>query len=187
MTRFAPIAFKSSMVLSQPRMLPSRTGTCCKNTKSPANRVPLVSSDREVAVTVRCTPRFQCKTSVPQIESHFAFNRQCRRDDFDLIKQASHAAAKRIEIVWPALRERPWQVDVTDKDRARCECCIAEHVIRMSVGIDDVFDGLMRHVTDGGQELAPLPHAAAGVNDRDRVVTDHKTDVGDRALVLRSH
>ena len=37
-------ALSSSMTVSQPRMLPSMTGICSRNTRSPANRVPVCSS-----------------------------------------------------------------------------------------------------------------------------------------------
>ena len=56
-----------------------------------------------------------------------------------------------------------------------------------NAAFDDIPDRLVGHTTDGRKKFPPLAHAAAGINDRDAVIANHKADIGDRAFVLLGH
>ncbi len=64
---------------------------------------------------------------------------------------------------------------------------VAENVIRVLVGVDDIEDRLLRAGADGGEESLADRHAAAGVDDSDALVADNEADIGDVAEVLFGH
>src|SRR5262245_9653715 len=64
---------------------------------------------------------------------------------------------------------------------------VAKDMIGMAMRVDDVSDRLVRAGADRRKQLAALTHTAAGVDHRDRLVTDDEADIGDRAVVLASH
>ena len=77
---------------------------------------------------------------------------------------------------------------VADKGRSDpVESGVAEDVIRMLMGIDDIEDGLIRLGADGGEQPLADRHAAASVDDGHALVADHKADIGDIAQVLFAH
>ena len=64
---------------------------------------------------------------------------------------------------------------------------VAEDVVRMAMGVDDVADRLVGPGTNGREQLLSLTYAAPGIDDRNRALADDETDIGDRAVVLARH
>ncbi len=96
--------------------------------------------------------------------------------------------AKRLEVEWAAHRQGSRQIVVADEGRPDpVESGVAEDVIGMLMGIDDIEDGFIRVGADGGEQPFADRHAAAGVDDRHALVADHKADIGDIAKVLFAH
>src|SRR5262245_32898415 len=103
----------------------------------------------------------------------------CRRKDFDICHQfIAQQATKGIEIELAASSKRSREVLVTD-DLGALESSVAEEVIGMGMGIDDVPNWLCRHCADGCKQTAAFAHASAAINQSDSVVTDDKSHVGD--------
>jgi hypothetical protein len=61
----------------------------------------------------------------------------------------------------------------------------AEHMIRMHVGQDQVRDGQIRGGPHRREQRLAFRPAAAGIDDRDTLVADDETQVGDVAQVVR--
>ena len=96
--------------------------------------------------------------------------------------------AKRLEIEFAAHRQGSRQIVVADKGRPDpVESGVAEDVIRMLMGVDDIEDGLIRLGADGGEQPLADRHAAAGVDDGHALVADHEADIGDIAQILFAH
>src|SRR5262249_3388554 len=64
---------------------------------------------------------------------------------------------------------------------------VAKDMIGMAMRADDVSDRLVGAGADRRQQPPSLTHTAAGVDHRDRLVTDDEADIGDRAVVLARH
>jgi hypothetical protein len=68
---------------------------------------------------------------------------------------------------------------MADKHRAFIlECCIAEEMVGMNVRVDDVSDRFRRAGPDRGEQPEPFTHAAAGIDDRNRLTADDKSEIG---------
>jgi hypothetical protein len=102
-------------------MLPSITGIWSKNTRSPAKKVLVCSSDTVRSLSVCAVGH----------DAHF------------VDQLVAHRPSKSIEIELPARRQRPGQVLVTDEHGAVAqEGRVAEDMIGMAVRVDDMPDGL---------------------------------------------
>src|SRR5262249_55999533 len=74
-------------------------------------------------------------------------------------------ASECIEVEWPAHRKRARQIAMADKYCILAgECGIAEHVIRMGMGVDHVTDRLCGDGADRGEQPPSLAHATTGVD-----------------------
>ena len=88
----------------------------------------------------------------------------------------------------PPRRERARQIFVADESRAGLdEGAIAENVIGMRVGVDDIADRLLRPLAQSGEKGAPFDEAAARVDHRDGVVADDRAEIGDVARIFPRH
>jgi hypothetical protein len=67
------------------------------------------------------------------------------------------------------------------------ECHVAEDMVGVHVGVDQVADRLGAYLADRGDEGVRLDQAAAAVDDGDGVGADDDAEVGDRALVGGAH
>ena len=67
----------------------------------------------------------------------------------------------------------------------RLEGDVAEHVVGMHVGVDDILDRQRRARADGGEKTRADARAAAGIDHGDAVAPDDEAGVGDVALVAR--
>lgn len=76
---------------------------------------------------------------------------------------------------------------MTDKNSWRFERRITEDMIRMTVGVDDILDWLVGDAPHRFSKRTALAHAAAGIDDRNSIAANDKTDIGDGPLVLRVH
>ena len=65
------------------------------------------------------------------------------------------------------------------------ECRIAEHVIDVHVGVDDVTHRQRGVRGDRAAQCASDTHRAAGIDDRDAATSDDEPDVGDVVVTLR--
>ena len=138
-------------------MLPSSTGTWSRNTRSPANSVlARLIEHRQIVVAVPGRPGPQGEPAA-EIERHSVLDEQCRRHDLDVVDQfGAHDAAESVEIKRPAARERLRQIAVADKaGSVRNEGRIAEHMVGMAMGVDDVADRLAGAGADRGQQRLP--------------------------------
>src|SRR5262249_22981216 len=82
----------------------------------------------------------------------------------------------------------PRQIPMTHEHRAFVlEGRVAEYVVGMHMRVDDIADGLGRMGADRSKQPASLAHAAAGINDRDSVVADDETEIGNGTLVVMGH
>ena len=61
------------------------------------------------------------------------------------------------------------------------ESAIAEHVVGMGVGVDDVANGLLRLLAQRREKGAAFDQAAARIDHRDGVVPDDRPEIGDVA------
>ena len=57
----------------------------------------------------------------------------------------------------------------------------------MGVGVDDIANGFAGAGADGREQPATLLGAAAGVDDRDGIVADDESQIGNRAFVVMAH
>ena len=90
------------------------------------------------------------------------------------------------EIALGARRERARQLGVSDECRFfGLEGDVAEHVVGMHVGVDDVLDRQLGARTDGGEQLLADARAAAGVDDGDAIAADDEARVRGVAGVAR--
>src|SRR5215470_6606994 len=64
---------------------------------------------------------------------------------------------------------------------------IAEHVIRMSMGIYHVADRLRCNGANCCEQPLPLAYAAARIDDRNGIIPDYEADICDPAFVLGGH
>ena len=64
---------------------------------------------------------------------------------------------------------------------------IAEDMIGMTVGVDDIADRLVGARADRRKQPLAFTHAAAGIDHSDRVVADDEADIGNVAFVLARH
>src|SRR5438094_249170 len=64
---------------------------------------------------------------------------------------------------------------------------IAEHVVGMSMGVDDVADRLAGAGPYRGEQRLAFAEAAPRIDHGHRVLTDNETDIGNGALVLSRH
>ena len=53
--------------------------------------------------------------------------------------------------------------------------------------VDDIANRLWRHRADRGKQAGSFARAAAGIDDRNRIVADDEADVGDVALIGLVH
>ena len=67
------------------------------------------------------------------------------------------------------------------------EGAIAECVVGMRVGVDDVANGLLRLFAQRREEGAAFDQAAAGIDHRDRFVPDDGAEIGDVARIFPGH
>src|SRR5262249_27879538 len=144
---------------------------------------------RQVVVGVGGRPGLKHERPMAEVEGEFAGHQGRGRDDPYLRQQfVAHRAAERVDVMLPAGGECPRQIPVANENRAFArKGRIAEHVIRMHVGIDHVADRLGRNLAEGGREPAPFLDAAAGVDPGACLVPDDEADVGDVASVLPRH
>src|SRR5579872_1470005 len=124
-----------------------------------------------------------------QVELLRILDQKGRWDESDLVDQFSaHDAAERVDVEWATARHRLRQVLVADKDRSvACKGGVSEYMVGVGMRIDDVADGLVGVAANGGEQLSSLAHAAAGVDDGDRIVANNEADIGNRALVFARH
>jgi len=64
---------------------------------------------------------------------------------------------------------------------------VAEHMVGMAMGVDDVADRLGCASPHRRQQRLALTEAAAGVDHGHRILADDKADIGDVAFVLAGH
>ena len=143
--------------------------------------------DRQIAVAMRRAPSFEGEIPVPEIELDLVVDRQGRRHDFHVVEHGSHAAPKSREIERRARGQCPRQAAMANKNCGGGECGVAEHMIRMGMRVYDVFDWLVGQSTNCCKQTTAFAHAAAGVDDGDRIAADDKADIGNRAFVLGTH
>ena len=97
-------------------------------------------------------------------------------------KLVANDPAKRLEIEFAAHRQGSRQIVMAHERRADpVESRVAEDVIRMLVGIDDIEDRLIGARADGGQQPLADRHAAPSVDDGNSLIADHEADIGDVA------
>jgi hypothetical protein len=145
--------------------------------------------DGEVVVGVRRAPRVEDEDAMSEIELEFVADQQRRRNDPHVRHEfITHEPAKRVDVVLSARRQCPRQVPVTDEhDAFAGEGRVAKDMVRMHVGIHHIADRLGRDLAHGRRQTASLAHAAAGIDDGDRVVAHDKSDIGDGAGVRPRH
>ena len=124
-----------------------------------------------------------------QIELRLVRHQLVRRDNLRVRHEfLPHRAAEGVEVELSARRQRARQIAVAHEHcPLALECCIAENMVGMHMRIDHIADRLGGPCTDRGQQAAALAGTAAGIDHRDRVVADHKCDVGDGAFVVATH
>ena len=180
----------SPSVPSQPRMLPSITGIWRRKTRSPANSVLSVSSNtvRSLSLCPAGQAR-KVRRRDPRSSCQGINDEQGGRHDLHGIDQfATHDASKIVEIIRPARRQRLRQLAVADEAGSLCgEGRIAEDMVGMAVGVDDVADRLGCAGPHRRQQRLALTEAAAGVDHGHRILADDKADIGDVAFVLAGH
>jgi hypothetical protein len=77
---------------------------------------------------------------------------------------------------------------VADKDSSlRNECCVAEHVVRMTVRGHDVAHGFVGAHTDSIKQTAALPRAPPAVDDSNGTIADDESAIGRVAFVGGRH
>ena len=164
-------------------------GRCSTKTRSPAKRPRGRVEDGEVAVRVRRRPSLQLQRPPAKIQRQTISYGQGRRNESHLVDElVANDPPKRLQVEFAAHRQRSWQIVVADKSRAKpIKGGVAKDVIGMLMRIDDIEDGLARASADGGEQPLADRHAAAGVDDRHALVTDHEADIGDIAKVLFAH
>ena len=123
-----------------------------------------------------------------EIERHRLVDGHCRGNDRDAVEGVAHLRAKRRKIMRPTRRQRPRQILMSDEGRAGLdEGAIAESMIGMGVGVDDVANELLRLFAQRREEGAAFDQAAARVDHRDRVVADDRSEIGDVARIFPGH
>jgi len=81
-----------------------------------------------------------------------------------------------------------WQIPVTDESCAVAqECRISKYMIRVTVSVYDVSDGLFRAGANGREQLPSFADTASGIDHRDRAVADDESDIGDSSFILTCH
>ncbi len=119
----------------------------------------------------------------------FAVDQQRGRHNLHFVDEAiAEHGAKCLEIVVAPRRQRAGQVLVADKNGSVLrEGRVAEHMIRMDMGIDDVAYRLRRHGADRRKKPFTFARAAAGIDHRDRFIADDEADIGGVALIRLVH
>ena len=135
--------------------------------------------DREIAVGLRLQPMHGSdETSIwPRSSTRLTVDQRPLATRFLRVRQAGYhlklrrnASEDRIPPAFATIeREGDW-LKIAHKDRPRRnECCIAEHVIGMTVGIHHILrTWLVCHAADGRRgDGAPFAGTAAGIDHRD--------------------
>ena len=73
---------------------------------------------------------------------------------------------------------------VTDKGYTTIECRIAENMVGMLMGVDNIPHRLVGYRSDLGQQRLANRHGAAGVDNRDSILSNDDPNVGDVARIL---
>ena len=82
-----------------------------------------------------------------------------------------------MEVEFSALPQFRRQIVVPDEGYTRAECCIAEYVVWMFVGVDNVSHRLAGDAVNGSAQCIADRDAAAGVHDRDCIVPDDDAEI----------
>jgi len=76
---------------------------------------------------------------------------------------------------------------VTNEHRRRWKGRIPEHMVGVTVSVDDVHDRLISNLTYSLEEPTSLSHTPSGINHRCTCVTYDEADVGNRTFIRRAH
>ena len=141
--------------------------------------------DRQILIRVRCRPRLQVEYAVAKVELPFTVDQQRRHRD---LAAGSLCTEQPVECLTVALasggqcRRKPGvgheHCCVADKGR------IAERVVGMDVGMDDVADRLVGALAQRGEQGGADCLGAAGIDDRYTAAADNEADVGDVTAVV---
>ncbi len=107
-----------------------------------------------------------------------------------MMRVPSKAVAEQLlvdgEVALGARRQRARKLRVADERRVLAlKRDVAEHVVGMHVGVDDVLDRQLGARPDGRQKLRADPRAAARIDDGDAVAADDESGVRGVAGVAR--
>jgi hypothetical protein len=70
-------------------------------------------------------------------------------------------------------------------ERRTLECRIAEDVVGMFVGVDDIADRLAGDPTNRGKQCPTYFYAATGVDNRNRIASDDDAKIRDITAIAR--
>ena len=128
-------------------------------------------------------PRSQRQRATAEIERRVVLDQQCRRDDPNFVDQrVAEQATECDEIMRPALRQRLRQLAVADMDDAVAgKSSVAEDMIGMAVGGDDIAHRKSGALADGRAQLPTDAHAATAVDHRHGIAPDDESEIGDVA------
>src|SRR6202030_2500656 len=108
---------------------------------------------REVIVRMGSAPRTKRQGAVAEIELGLTVDLLLRCNKLDVGQHVAHDASECVEVERSAHRECAWQIAMTDEYRTLPgKGGIAEHVIRMGMGVDYVADRLCGDGADRSEQ-----------------------------------
>ena len=169
-----------------PRRLPSTTGRCPTNARSPMNMAPVSRSRTVRSLSVCAVGHARSSSTRPPRSTSSVAATACVGSTIRLAVGAlSERALQRGNVVRSAPAQRIGEPLMTDDLRMIVvERRIAEHVIRMHVRVDDEAHRQGRERADRRAQRAPDDIAAAGVDYSDAARADDEAHIGNVAIVV---
>ena len=143
----------------------------------------------QVGVGVGGGPGVQAQLAVAEVEFEPLLDGQRGRHDARLGIGAAEVAPQRVQVEGAALLQRGRQPHVAHelrRLRAALEGFVAQHVVGVGMGVDDVADRHRARALDRGAEGAAVARRAAAVDHRRAAAADHQAEIGDATAVRRA-
>jgi len=130
--------------------------------------------------------RFEEERAAAEVERHCILDGERRQDNLDARKHvvAEHALVGG-EIAVGARGEPARELVIGDESGSiLLERCVAEHMVRMHVGVDYIANRLVGHGADGVAQLASNLDTAQRVDHRNRIAANNEACIGHVAAIF---